>query len=197
MAVYRINKTKDYTTISNHHLREKDMSLKAKGLLTLYLSLPEDWDFSSEGIANICIEHKQTINKVNQELEKFKYLKRTKITDDKGRFTDWQYDIYEHPLTNFPLVEKPLTVNSPQLNTKEQNTKELNKYIVDRFKKPDLEDVIAYCKERNNNVNPNKWFDYYTANGWKVGKNPMKDWKASVRTWEENKTVKKTERRII
>lgn len=53
-----------------------------------------------------------------------------------------------------------------------------------RFIKPTLEEVQAYCKERNNNVDAQKWFDYYTANGWKVGKNPMKDWKASVRTWE-------------
>lgn len=122
MAIYRVNKTKDYTTIANYHLREKDMSLKAKGLLTLYLSLSDDWNFSAEGIASICMEHKQTINKINQELEKFNYLKRVRITDGKGRFKDWQYDIYEQPLTNLPQVEKPLTLNTPQLNTKELNT---------------------------------------------------------------------------
>lgn len=57
--------------------------------------------------------------------------------------------------------------------------------IKDKDKKPTLEEVICYCTERNNNVDANKWFDYYTANGWKVGRNPMKDWRATVRTWEK------------
>lgn len=57
-----------------------------------------------------------------------------------------------------------------------------------RFTKPTLEEVQAYCKERNNNVDAQKWYDYYEAVGWKVGKNPMKDWKASVRTWERGNT---------
>ncbi len=52
--------------------------------------------------------------------------------------------------------------------------------------RPTIEQVAAYCKERNNTVDPQKWFDYYTANGWKIGKNPMKDWQAAVRTWEQN-----------
>ena len=55
-----------------------------------------------------------------------------------------------------------------------------------RFTKPTLEEVQAYCKERNNNVNAERFIDYYTAKGWKIGKNPMKDWKAAVRTWEKN-----------
>ena len=53
-----------------------------------------------------------------------------------------------------------------------------------RFTKPTLEDVQAYCQERNNNVDAQKWYDYYSSNGWRVGKNPMKDWKAAIRTWE-------------
>lgn len=55
-----------------------------------------------------------------------------------------------------------------------------------RFIKPTVEDVKAYCQERNNNVNAEKFIDYYESNGWKVGKNPMKDWKAAVRSWERN-----------
>lgn len=54
------------------------------------------------------------------------------------------------------------------------------------FIPPTLEEVTAYCQERNNNVDPERWFNYYTSNGWKVGKNPMKDWKAAVRTWERD-----------
>lgn len=60
----------------------------------------------------------------------------------------------------------------------------LNNQVYTRFVKPTLEDVQAYCQERNKGVDAQKWYDYYSANGWKVGKNPMKDWKAAVRTWE-------------
>lgn len=63
--------------------------------------------------------------------------------------------------------------------------KEDKRDSIGRFIPPTIEQVIEYCRERNNVVNPVKWFNYYTANGWKVGKNPMKDWKAAVRTWEE------------
>jgi hypothetical protein len=59
-----------------------------------------------------------------------------------------------------------------------------NKKVYTRFAKPSLEEVEAYCSTRHNGVNAQKWYDYYSANGWKVGKNPMKDWKAAVRTWE-------------
>ena len=83
--------------------------------------------------------------------------------------------------------------------TKEyKNTRIQEVYIGDTkkgFQKPTLEEVKAYCLERNNNVNPEKWFNYYSANGWKVGKNPMKDWKAAVRTWEKNDTPTETPKR--
>ena len=74
-------------------------------------------------------------------------------------------------------------------NVKKENTKERSGFV-----KPTLEDVRSYCQERNRGVDPDKWFNYYSANGWKVGKNPMKDWKACVRTWEKN-TDTPTERR--
>ena len=61
-----------------------------------------------------------------------------------------------------------------------------NKQVYIRFVKPTLEEVTAYCTERGKGVDPQKWYDYYSANGWKVGKNPMKDWKAAVRTWERS-----------
>lgn len=64
--------------------------------------------------------------------------------------------------------------------------KDIEKKPQKRFAKPTLDDVKAYCQERNNGVDPEKWYNYYSANGWKVGKNPMKDWKAAVRTWERN-----------
>lgn len=65
-----------------------------------------------------------------------------------------------------------------------------------RFTKPTIEEVQAYCQERNNNVDAQKWFDYYSSNGWKVGRNPMKDWKASVRTWERSADNGRTNKRV-
>jgi len=65
-----------------------------------------------------------------------------------------------------------------------------------RFAKPIIDDIIDYCSERNNTVDPQKFFDYYSSNGWKVGKNPMKDWKAAVRTWEKNTTTTQTKSKV-
>ena len=76
-------------------------------------------------------------------------------------------------------IEKDIEIEKDtEIDTKKKPQK--------RFAKPTLDEVIAYCQERNNNVNPEKWFNYYESNGWKVGKNPMKDWKAAVRTWERS-----------
>ena len=92
--------------------------------------------------------------------------------------------------SNVPLLENVQSV-SKDCPTEIEKDKEIEKDTEKevnkpqkRFVKPTLEDVKAYCQERNNNVDPEKWFNYYESNGWKVGKNPMKDWKAAVRTWE-------------
>ena len=64
------------------------------------------------------------------------------------------------------------------------------------FKKPTIEEVREYCRERNNNVDPDRWYNYYSSNGWKVGKNPMKDWRAAIRTWERGSYNKPTTSRL-
>ena len=81
---------------------------------------------------------------------------------------------------------KPLIV-------KQEDKKIRREEDIYRTTKPTLDEVAAYCAERHNNVNPNKWYDYYSANGWKVGKNPMKDWKACVRTWERSNDTHNSE----
>lgn len=130
MAVIRINKTRDYTIMSNHHLRNERLSLKAKGLLSEMLSLPNDWDYSIAGLVAKNKESKTAIQNILKELEDNGYLVRTRVQNDKGRF-DYVYDIYEHPLGEKPQTEKrvtenPCTENQPQLNTNIQITKELN-----------------------------------------------------------------------
>lgn len=192
MAVFRVNRNKNYTHMANYHFREKEMSLKAKGLLSLMLSLPEEWDYSANGLAALSKDGKDSVKKTLIELEQFGYLKRTKVTDAKGRFTGYDYDIYEKPLaekpmTEKPWTEKPSTENPPQLNTKESSTKESNtkKSSTKRFVPPSLEEVEKYCQERKNNVDAKKFFDYFTASDWVDAKgNPVRNWKQKIITWE-------------
>ena len=131
MAVIRVNKTVDYTVMSNTHFKEKEMSLKAKGLLSLMLSLPDDWDYSIMGLVQLSKDGKDSIMNTLAELEELGYLIRTQAIDEKGRFAGYDYDIYENPQTvkpqsENPYAEKPNTEKPTQLNTNISNTKELN-----------------------------------------------------------------------
>lgn len=99
MAVLRVNKTSNYTVMSNYHFKEKEMSLKAKGLLSLMLSLPDNWDYSIMGLVAICKENETAINSTLKELKKFGYLVITKLAPNQtesGRF-EYVYNIYEQP----------------------------------------------------------------------------------------------------
>lgn len=147
MAVIKVNKTKNYTVMSNRHFKERKMSLKAKGLLSMMLSLPADWDYSINGLTAICKENETTVKSTLNELKEFGYLVVTKKMPNEtttGRF-EYIYDIYEQPQkkqgakkqdTEKQGIEKqgvekqPLEFqaveNSPQLNTNISNTKELN-----------------------------------------------------------------------
>ena len=126
MAVIRVNKTSDYTVMSNTHFKEKEMSLKAKGLLSLMLSLPDDWDYSIIGLVQLSKDGKDSVMNALAELEELGYLVRTQTTDDRGRFAGYDYDIYENPQTVKPCTEKPNTEKPPQLNTNKSIPKELN-----------------------------------------------------------------------
>lgn len=128
MAVMRINKTSDYTVMSNYHFREKDMSLKAKGLLSLMLSLPEDWDFTVKGLANLNKDGVDGVRAALEELKTFGYLRVTRERNEKGQVSGTVYDIYEKPTQEKPVLEepkeekptqeKPIQENPTQLNTK-------------------------------------------------------------------------------
>lgn len=97
MAVFRVERTRDYTVMSNHHLRDKTLSLKAKGLLSLMLSLPEDWDYTLSGLARICQEGKDAIRGAILELERAGYVQRRQTTDEAGKFSVNEYIIREQP----------------------------------------------------------------------------------------------------
>ena len=198
MSVIRVVKNKDYTAMANYHLKEKNMSLKAIGLLSIMLSLPENWDYSINGLTSIRKESYDTIRAILKELEEFGYLNRTQIKNDKGKFVDVEYTIYEKPLTEKPITENPLTENYRQLNTNiinNLNNKILNnkkENIKEKFKKPTLEEIQEYCKERNNSVDAKRFYDYYETDNWK----DVKNWKKKLITWEMHQPKKKKEDQI-
>lgn len=98
MAVFRVEKTRDFTVMSNHHLRNTALSLKAKGLLSLMLSLPESWDYTTKGLARICKDGVDSICSTLKELEAHGYLTRERLRDELGRLGDIEYTIHEQPV---------------------------------------------------------------------------------------------------
>lgn len=160
MAVFRVEKTKNYTVMSNYHLRDPTLSCKACGLLSKMLSLPENWDYTTRGLAAICKDGVGSIGSALKELEAAGYLVRRQLRDDHGRMGSIEYTIYETPQlanaamspphTDSPDTENPYTVNPSteppdtgpprlefcaQLNTKQSNKQEINteKQITDSF----------------------------------------------------------------
>ena len=141
MAVFRIERTRDYTVMSNHHLRNANLSLKAKGLLSMMLSLPEDWNYTTRGLAKICKEGVDAIGAALRELEAAGYIVRHKLRDRQGRISDTEYVIYEQPQpknpdtpqpdmaspdTENPYLDKPDTEKPAELNIEKPNTQKQN-----------------------------------------------------------------------
>ena len=280
MDAIKICKTSNYTTISTAHFKERGMSLKAKGLLSLMLALPDGWACSVSGLVELSSDGRESVTTALKELERFGYLKRERQMTEDGKFAGYDYTVCEKPFTGKPSTEKPstgkpftgkpstvqeynnniynnnnsTTTNSnnsnTNLNTQETNrvlkttnvdtnnshtqeTKEIyinpliptvyaplltenpeneekseaerpedttnttsynpkqksenNKKTSKQFTPPTLEEVQAYCKERNNNVDAKQFWDYYDAAGWKdqTGK-PVKSWKQKmIAVWEK------------
>ena len=111
MAVFRIERTRDYTVMSNHHLRDKALSLKSKGLLSMMLSLPEDWNYTTRGLAKICKEGVDAIGGALRELEAAGYIVRHQMRDRQGRISDTEYVIYEQPQPKAPDTPQPDTAS--------------------------------------------------------------------------------------
>ena len=137
MAVFRVERNTGYTVMSNHHLRNKELTLKAKGLLSQMLSLPEDWDYTLAGLSYINRESIDAIRTAVWELEKAGYITRRQGRDEKGKMTAIEYTIYEQPqspgshspgLEN-PTPEKPILENPIPGNPTSENPTQLNKDI--------------------------------------------------------------------
>ena len=126
MAVFRIEKTRDYTVMSNHHLRNRGLSLKAKGLLSLMLSLPEEWDYTTKGLAYICKDGVDSISAGIRELEEQGYLCRQRLRNANGQLGATEYTIMEQPIPPKPMQEKPVRENPVQGNPAQGNPRQLN-----------------------------------------------------------------------
>ena len=139
MAVFRVERNTGYTVMSNHHLRNKELSLKAKGLLSQMLSLPEDWDYTLAGLSYINREKIDAIREAVRELERAGYIQRSRERDEKGRLRGTDYIIYEQPPNlDLPTLENP-TLENPTLGnpTLENPTQE----------KPTLENPMQLNKD--------------------------------------------------
>lgn len=202
MAVFRVNKTGDYTVMSNYHFKEKNMSLKAKGLLSEMLSLPDNWDYSISGLVAINKENETSIKNTLNELKKYGYLNIIKLLPNEtktGRI-EYIYDVYENPkqegekqeVENLPL-EIQAVENQAQLNTNILNTKELNiKEYKEKYKKESkskygeyqnvlLTDKEYYklCEDYNNIEDIIKFLDeYIEEKGYK-----SKSHNLAIRRW--------------
>ena len=164
MATFRVEKTNDFTIMSNHHLRNKTLSLKAKGLLSQMLSLPDDWDYTLKGLSLINRESIDAIRTAIWELEKAGYITRRQGRDEKGKMTAIEYTIYEtpqpvlenptpvepasenpvlenptsgNPTSGNPTSENPTQSNTNILNTKESSTNESNTFSYSKKDKKD------------------------------------------------------------
>ena len=192
MAIFRVKKTRDFTIMSNHHLRDKKLSLKAKGLLSLILSLPEDWDYTLKGLSYICKEGIDAVRMAVKELEDAGYIERRRFRNEKGQLKSIEYIIHEIPETEqedtpeepksentaqepvfcepiseksieeVPTSEIPMLGKTTQLNTNIQNTKEIN---TDVIKYPSINPSPENnLKAMSNAELEERWIDRYNQN---------------------------------
>ena len=171
MGVFRVNKNRNYTVMSNVHLRDKALPLKAKGLLSLMLSLPEDWDYSMRGLAKLSADGLDSTRAAVKALERSGYVVRRQLYDSRGRFSNNEYTVFEIPqpsspssdlpltgkpsteklLSDAPLSGKPSQINTDQVITQERNT-DLNNYQsinLDRMDRMDERELYREIIEEN------------------------------------------------
>jgi len=148
------------------------MTIKRGQYLTSVRKLAERWNWSNDRTLRY-LRLLESLGMIHKDSDRC----RTLLTIEN-------YSVYQ----DVSNTDKDTNKNTGKDTNKSQTTnKQLNNETISNKARPkSIEEVIAYCQERGNKVDPQKWYDYYSSNGWKVGKNPMKDWKASVRTWEKN-----------
>ena len=175
-----------FTSIDNEIIRNFGLSLEERGLLIFLLSLRHDWVIYKTTSHERVGCSKGTLDRVFKGLQEKGYIISVKVVNDSGHFSGWNHVVYDIPTsTNTDVGE-----SAPISNT---NTSKL--YIKNtKFIRPTASEVNEYAKEIGFiSLDSSYFLDHYDSNGWLVGKNPMKDWKAAVRTWKRNSSKFNTE----
>lgn len=141
MSVIRVHKTSNYTVMSNRHFKEREMSLKAKGLLSLMLSLPDDWNYSISGLVTLSRDGKDSVMSALSELEKFGYLKRERIVNEKGQFNGVEYNIFEEPQPKNPVSEKQNSEKQESDNSNSEKPRQLNTNSINHLNNKDIKEL--------------------------------------------------------
>ena len=191
MNIKRIQKSKNYSIISNEILRRKDLSLKAKGLMSLILSLPDSWDLTVNGLVEIIKESKNTVYSILKELNKFGYVERNRITDSTGKVIKWELIVYESPHTKKPQLKKPDVEKCTQIITDTKINTNLNKiYWIDEiqelnYPKEMKEDFIEYWSEESKTGKTRQSMQ----KTWNTERR-LKTWAKNDKNWNKTKTSK-------
>ena len=197
MAIIRKN-TEQYAIVPQKVFKNESLSLKGIGMLAFLLSLPDNWEFSENGLVTILKNDGQvSVRTALKELESCGYLIRKRFRDEAGRVGGVEWNIYDEP-----HLENPHSEIRPQSITKESNTnisniitpltgrnniqEKLTESKSKRFVPPTIEEVRAYCEENNIPVDPEQFWYYYDSKNWVCGKTKMTKWKSAVRLWERN-----------
>ena len=183
MNIKRIQKSGNYSIISNEILKKKDLSLKSKGLLTLILSLPDKWELSVNGLVAIVKESKNTVYSILKELNGFGYVERKRITDNSGKVIKWELIVYENPLTKKPDTKNPDVEKCTQVITNTKLITKLNKHNKESFSILVFESGILQKEDSNS------FIDYWTESN---AKNKMR-WQME-KTWDLNLRIKRWKR---
>ena len=191
MNIKRIQKSKNYSIISNEILRRKDLSLKAKALMSLILSLPDSWDLTVNGLVEIVKESKNTVYSILKELNGFGYVERKRITDNTGKVVKWELLIYESPHTKKPQLKKPDVEKCTQISTDTKINTNLNKiYWIDEieelnYPKEMKEDFIDYWSEESKTGKTRQSMQ----KTWNTERR-LKTWAKNDKNWNKTKTSK-------
>lgn len=176
MAVFRVEKTRDYTVMANHHLRNTELSLKAKGLLSLMLSLPDNWDYTTKGLSIICKDGIDSINATVKELEAHGYITRRRIRNEKGQLTTTEYTIFEQP-QSLDTADVPPKRENPILDNPVLGNPTLEKPILEKPKQG--EPILGNPHQLNTNISNtdllnNDILNTHQSNPYPSSKEPKK-----------------------
>jgi len=199
MGMIHIQKSSNYTVVSNECIQDSSLSMKAKGLWIYLMSLPNDWNLHQTELVRHFKDGRDAVSSAMKELEEAGYVIKKQITNSLGQYTDWDYTVFEvvnhadnpRPDTGFPTSGLSNADNPTLQSTNDkQSTKNITKDSK-RFIKPSIQEIEKFCKEKDYCVDAVLFFNHYESVGWKVGKSSMKSWKATLVGWNHRNEQRK------